>query len=377
MEGCVGDRQSTVDVITVDVTKNYSPKKELILQDFMDVEYIALETNDDFLCQGIVLVVGKEIIIAKNRINDGDIFIFDRNGKGLKKINRKGQGGEEYTNISGITLDEDNDEIFVNAHSVRRILVYDLDGKFKRSFKHKEGTMYSSIYNFDRKNLICHDSFYTIDGIANELSFRIISKQDGSIAKEIQIPFEKKKSTSVFRRDEANRVNGSVRPSNYYPIIPYLDHWILVEPSSDTVYRYFPDYTMTPLIMRTPSVQSMNPEVFLFPGILTNHYYFMETVKKEVNFKTLDGFPSTDLVYDRQEKVIFEYVVYNDDYSGKKEVFMKSIPINGEITTWQPLEASKLVESYKKGELKGKLKEIAAKLDEEDNPVIMLIKHKK
>lgn len=33
--------------------------------------------------------------------------------------------------------------------------------------------------------------------------------------------------------------------------------------------------------------------------------------------------------------------------------------------------------SYKKGQLKGRLKEIAATLDEESNPVIMLIKHKK
>jgi hypothetical protein len=41
------------------------------------------------------------------------------------------------------------------------------------------------------------------------------------------------------------------------------------------------------------------------------------------------------------------------------------------------LEAYQLVESYKRGELKGKLKEIAATLNEESNPVIMLIKHKK
>jgi len=37
-----------------------------------------------------------------------------------------------------------------------------------------------------------------------------------------------------------------------------------------------------------------------------------------------------------------------------------------------------ICQSYNKGELKdGKLKEIVAKLNEEDNPVIMLIKHKK
>jgi hypothetical protein len=53
-------------------------------------------------------------------------------------------------------------------------------------------------------------------------------------------------------------------------------------------------------------------------------------------------------------------------------------PVNHEIESWYPLEAHQLVESYEKGELKdGKLKEIAATLDEESNPVIMLIKHKK
>jgi hypothetical protein len=42
------------DFITVDVRKKYPPGKELILQDFTDVEYIALETNDDFVNQGVV-----------------------------------------------------------------------------------------------------------------------------------------------------------------------------------------------------------------------------------------------------------------------------------------------------------------------------------
>ena len=51
-------------------------------------------------------------------------------------------------------------------------------------------------------------------------------------------------------------------------------------------------------------------------------------------------------------------------------------PINHEITSWNSLEAYQLVESYNKGELKGQLKEIASKLDEDSNPVIMLIKHK-
>lgn len=40
------------------------------------------------------------------------------------------------------------------------------------------------------------------------------------------------------------------------------------------------------------------------------------------------------------------------------------------------LPAHELVEPYNNGEQKGQLKEIASTLNEESNPVIMLIKHK-
>lgn len=142
MSGCTSEiKQSNDDLIIVDVSKNY-PKKELILQDFMDVEYILLETNDDFLCQGIIQTVGKEIILVTNRINDGDVFIFDRNDKGLRKINRKGNSGQEYVYIHDIILNENSDEIYINDNSTRKILVYDLYGNFKRTISHKENTRY-------------------------------------------------------------------------------------------------------------------------------------------------------------------------------------------------------------------------------------------
>jgi hypothetical protein len=83
-------------------------------------------------------------------------------------------------------------------------------------------------------------------------------------------------------------------------------------------------------------------------------------------------------MYDRQEKAFSGYTVYNGDYSIKKEIYMNALKlVNHEIESWQPLEAHQLVEAYEKGELKGKLKEIAATLDEDSNPVIMLVKHKK
>ncbi|MDR2533359.1 MAG: 6-bladed beta-propeller [Tannerellaceae bacterium] len=375
ISGCIGNKQSTDGFITVDVTANY-PKKELILQDFMDVEYVPLETSDAFLTQGFVLCIGKDIVVAKNHVNDGDIFFFDRTGRGIKKINRKGQGGEEYTFVLGVTLDEERREMFVNDHSTLRILVYDLDGNFKRAFKHKQGAMYSSVYNFDLDNLLCYDDFIDNNAEGNRQTFLIVSKQDGSITKEIQIPVDKQVLLPIIMKDEVNNMTWAAAPRSHYPIIPYLDNYIIVKPSADTVYSYSPENTMTPFIVRTPPVQSMSPEVFLLLSILTDRYYFMETVKREYDFETDNGFPATDLIYDNQEKAIFRYTVYNGDYSDKRTVYMKTRPMNSEIATCQALQSDQLVEDYSNGKLKGRLKEIAAGLNEESNPVIMLIKHK-
>ena len=372
--GCNESRRQSEGLIIVDVTNTDYPIKELILQDFMDVEYIALETNDDFINQGFVQSIGQKIIVVKNGINDGDIFIYKRKtGEAIRKFNHKGQGAEEYVAISGIVLDEDKYEMFVTDNVTRRMLVYNLDGKYLRSFKFQKNAMYKKIYNFDKQNLICYNFNSSNDG----QSFAIISKQDGSITQEIQIPFEEIKSIYIFLRDEANDMTYGAAPY-IYPIIPVPNNnWILVEPSSDTIYSYSSEYEMKPFLTRVPSIQSMNPEVFLLPSVVTDRYCFMEIVKKEYSFSTGKGFPSTFLMYDRQDKSIFRYTVNNADYSYKNIVNMVLSPESSEVAFYHKIEPSGLVDSYKKGELKGKLKEIASKLDPEDNPVIMLIKHKK
>ncbi|MDR1200024.1 MAG: 6-bladed beta-propeller, partial [Tannerellaceae bacterium] len=299
LAGCGGNRQSADDLITVDVTKSY-PEKELILQDFMDVEYVALETADEFLTQGYVRDIGKEIILVSNRNNDGDLFLFDRKtGKGLRKINRKGQGGEEYASIAGIILDEENSEIIVNS-SANKILVYDLYGNFKRSFNHTEGASYADLFNYDRDHLFCYDysEYYNMGEERSKSYHVILSKQDGSITRKIQVPF-KTIIAMVVRREDGMAV------ASVDHIIPYHDNWALVETSSDTVYAYVPDGNISPLIVRTPSIRDMDPGIFLSVGILTDRYYFMKTVRNEFDFEKMTGFPVAGLLmYDRQEKAL-------------------------------------------------------------------------
>ena len=388
ISGCGGGKQSNTQsdgFVTVDVTKNY-PKKELILQDILDVEYIPLETTDEFITQANFTGIGKDVLIFRNRnpFGDGSVFFFDKKtGKGLNKTSRKGQSGEEYFNVQGIILNEDNDEMFINSTFISKVLVYDLSWNFKRSFMQKETFFYAQMGDFDKDNFICHSMFSGTFEDASKIrnSILIVSKQDGSVIKEIIIPFKNIIQKVVVKTDANGKIINDRNIGNR-ALIPSRDNWLFAEPSSDTIYSYSQDHIMTPIIARTPSVQSMDPEIFLYPGVITDRYYFMQTIKKEYDFVAEKGFPRTELIYDRQENAIFECAVYNDDYTNKTPISMvfetsMSTFGNKEIAFVKILEAHELIEANEKGELKGKLKEIAAELNEEDNAVVMLAKYKK
>jgi hypothetical protein len=109
-----------------------------------------------------------------------------------------------------------------------------------------------------------------------------------------------------------------VSPGPYRTIIPYNDIWILLELSSDTVYYIFTGLQFAPFLTRTPSIQPMDPEVFLLLRFFSDRYYFMETIKNAFDFNTGAGFPRTFFMYDKQEKAFFKYKLFNGDYSIQK-----------------------------------------------------------
>lgn len=370
ISGCSGEVNKSLsgDYVAVNVAADH-PDKKLILQDIMDVEYIPLETTDEFITDGTVMDIGEQYIITKNHLNDGNIFLFDRkSGKAIRKINRFGQSPEEYPGIGGITLDEDNNEIFVK--NTNRISVYDLHGNFKRSLNLVDSESdYIDMFDYDKDNLIVYDNkgYGMVRGL--QPNHLIISKQDGSVTREIQLPSKGYKTVVVSGE------NGETAMPQFYPTTPGLGDWILMNVSSDTIYSYSANADVKPFIVREPSIYSMDKEIFLFVVWVTDQYYFMRTMSKDIDPKTMK-LPITHLVYDKQYQTTYEYEIYNNDFLYERPVYWTT-SVNHEIVTWYPFDASELTEAYKEGNLKGRIKEIAAELDEESNPVIMLIKQKK
>ena len=173
-------------------------------------------------------------------------------------------------------------------------------------------------------------------------------------------------------RKEGDMIYGN-SPKNSQ-VVSSLEGWLLMEPSSDTIYIFQPDQKLTPFCMRIPSIQDMHPEVFLYPAALTPEYCFMQSVEKKWDFENNEGFKSNNILFDRIKGTIYRYEIYNRDFKDQEiDLSMRSFHKN--IVFAISLDPFDLIESNNSGKLEGRLKEIASSLDEEDNPVILLAKY--
>jgi hypothetical protein len=133
---CNSDKKKEIigndNVYTVDFDN--IPKEEKIFASslFKKVTSIPLETTDESLIGYIneVQVFDGKIFVLDVGIAKG-IFVFDTDGKFIRKIGRIGQGPGEYVGLSDFTIDKINHEIYLMDGSENRILIYDIDtGKY-------------------------------------------------------------------------------------------------------------------------------------------------------------------------------------------------------------------------------------------------------
>jgi hypothetical protein len=95
------------------------------------LEYIPLETDTACLLRRIEnAAVSDSFIFATD---GGKLFEFNKKGKFLKQIGSAGRGPGEYSRIADFIIDEKSREIFVL--SSRKVLIYGYDGHFKGEFK--------------------------------------------------------------------------------------------------------------------------------------------------------------------------------------------------------------------------------------------------
>jgi hypothetical protein len=335
-----------VDINQIQPEKFFNAGEKVV-----SVEFVPLETNDEFLCGGKVVAFTDEIIVYRNfGSKGGEIFLFDRKGKALQKISRQGSGGEEYASNYDVVYDDENKELYVNTME-SGVVVYDLEGNFKRRFRQINHTPYWEVENYDNESLIC----YTRDEHI-EHPFFLISKQTGEKIRDIVIPYEKKISLDF----PGFTVTGK-------SLIKTGEEFIIFEPSSDTIYSLHPkESVLRPVLYRTPSIQTMNPPVFLMPNMKVNSFLFLTRMKKEHDFKQ-QSYPFDTWVYDCRDGKFYNMLFFPKLFGGngigavhetRSNVFLVEFPAYNVNPDWEKMEK----------------RLIAVK--EEDNPVLLIVELK-
>ena len=125
------------DLPVIDVVNSIGKYQKVYCSDFFSsIELIPLETSSECLVsvagQNRTKFILNDDFILINQLGE-NLYSFDRKGKFLHQIGRKGQGPGEYLVLSGYFVDTDKPSIYIQNLS-RNILEYDFNGKYIRSF---------------------------------------------------------------------------------------------------------------------------------------------------------------------------------------------------------------------------------------------------
>ncbi|MDP3446172.1 MAG: 6-bladed beta-propeller [Ignavibacteria bacterium] len=116
-----------------EIVKN---KREVKLSEFAtDVKFIQFENNSKALIGRV-----KEIQLTKDYIfvNSGKnpVIQFSRNGKYIRHIGTTGRGPGEYDICRALSIDEQNERIYIQSNATQSMLIFNFDGKFINAIKY-------------------------------------------------------------------------------------------------------------------------------------------------------------------------------------------------------------------------------------------------
>lgn len=363
-------------LVTLDITKDY-PEKKIVLQDLADVKYIPLETKKNALLPnsaGCLGYVSDSLIVA--RTSDKEIVLFNGDGSVRSSFRHVGQGSKEYQSIIGIAVDPQAQEIFILDYLLRyRMQVYSFTGQYKRTLPIPFKMILDGLQDFSADCLLACDQKVR-QGISNRAKpYMLLSKKTGEIVKELDIHFTKRLSRSISKPLGENQTISAAL--GYDPIVRCEDSYVIGDLSADTIYTYTPQGVLSPMLVRTPPVLSMETPKVICPDFKTGSYFFFDLVDFDFDFEARSGFSSKYMVYDYAAGKPYVCKLVNRDCEELSCGLGGGSHTN---TVWNTtcylIPSSDLVEQLEAGKVHGPLKEIAAGRTDDDNPVQAIVRFK-
>ena len=372
------DTTNTGKLPVLDLQKKY-PQRFITLQDIADVKYIVLETHDDGLIAGSPnTTITDSLIITMNLFTD-DIIFFKRDGTFSHSFNRKGNSGTEYSSMGfNLCINPHTQEVYVYDYLRRRIQVYTYEGEYKRTLKiGGDGFSYGQIYYINSKSLLAEDHMnvdYEPQEPTNPKPYYKISVNDGAKSRlPITIANRIRNGHNMYD-EETNRTTGtSVR---ILPVSTINEELIISDFSLDTIYKY-QNNSLVPIARKENWMKDNGIPYIVAPDAMTDDFFLWHAIEKDFKKPIL---PTKTYLQNRhtgkciQVKLVDKNIIDKYfDFSHRMTASDHILPKNSVL---QFYSAYRLKELYESGKLTGELKEIASKLNEDDNPVLMLAKFK-
>jgi len=365
------------------------PKKTIVLQDVVGVNYIPLETDNDLLLDVMAQVqhyVSDSLIVVRNK--QDDIFVMGRDGRLVSKFNRKGRGPNEYSRIQTYTVDFDDKEIYVyDIPFSFRIVVYSFGGEYRRTIDVGNSLWLLDMMNYDRDHLLVWAKLSPDDmkNGTNEYKkpfrpYYLVSKRTGKL---MPLPIEvaEHKDGMMYQSQLAQKDLSTGKSLGFKtsPLISNRKEMFISDYMCDTVYT-LRDGKLSPYAVKKLSNGNARMDIRCGLMLKTARYSFFDVMEFDIDAFRIVSKKIIGLDHSNGE--MFEAEFRNGDFAGdamwgeglSPDGYFKTFPAEQASIAYQ---AMWLTDARDAGQLRGRLAEVAATLKEDDNPVVMLIKFKK
>ena len=388
-----GDSKTKSGIPTVRVEQVLDGGVEMRLSELAkSIEYIPLETCDDVLLGTAIQLVnaGDNNLIIDRRGNFA--ALYDKDGKFLRTIGTQGKGSQELEQFKRGNYEDENDAFLIMTY--RKAVRFDSEGKYINHFeleKFSNGTATFSYMGND-KYLVYHQKGNIMK---NELEeFISLSNTQGDSLN--TLAGEKVRYTSIQSTYDAKGEISSINVRKS-PVGTYLvgDQLRIVSPEIDTIKSIGIDLKPVATYVIDYGNHKMLPDFSNEMKSLTlNHDKYLET---EQNIFWTFAFPEGDFKYGykpwRNSKRLHGRAIFNiKDKSFKamnKYPYYDAIGIINDLdgeagypfwpvniykgAMYQILDALTFME-YAELSDSPKMKEVAAGLNENSNPVLVVVR---
>ena len=379
--GCNSSNEQALPVI--DVESAYNNITGINLSEYASsIDYIPLETGENSLIAGNTISMriepadDKVAIYSPNTPSASDVLVFGHNGKFISKIGTQGRSDEEYTSVTSVISSGKNFEIIDR----NKVVVYAGDGSFLKNIPIKRGGVMVGVKFFKLNNggyiyltedIIKHQDYITItDAEGNETTKRIISEMEMAQTPGNMMP------------PKGGGVSFGIKRQNESPmLVPGLDgHYVLMN-EKDTVFSINGMAEITPKY--TVNYGKYTPGAYLNTFLFeSDKFIASRALFKAQLYPNIDkNYRFLYLIYDKKSKQTRGMEV---DPVTKSAGFINDLDKGGisfypvavkDGKMYQLIDAIKFME-FAEQSSSAKMKEVAATLNEDSNPVLVIVKLK-